>query len=1171
MKSEYRDRETVGIDREARWSCGSRTSAPERTRLRRCARRAAHLAAAVVALLAVLAAPAVAAEAWWQLSSTSRPAILQPGTEALIVVQATNVGDASVNAAISPVTLSDKLPAGLVATSVVGSAGSSTEFPGSPRGEVHCLGVPAVSCTWAGPEHLQPYEVIEMFVTVRVEPGSVAAATTAAVSGGDSYSCAKATAGTGRYTSSGCRVSQESEAHVGNDEGAEGAQVGADTNARPIRIGPESTPFEIERFGLTAESEGGTPATQAGSHPFQLTTDLALNQPAERSVGEEGTRPTQPPGLAKDVRIDLPPGLVGNARALPACTEAQFAKTLSGNVNLCPDDSAVGVASLDVEARLEFNLKKPTNYVVPVFNIVPAPGEPARFGFEVEKVAVLIDTAVKTGNDYGVVAKISNISQLAAFVSSTVSLWGVPGDPRHDTARGWDCVAGGFWAEEAGLPSCREQNDAAPVPFLSLPSACGGPLDATAQIDSWEDPIPRAPDHTEMAGLTGCNRLAFAPSLSAQPEVRSSSTPTGLLADVHMSQEGSDDPTGLADADVRTTTVTLPEGVSLNPSGADGLEACTEAQIGFEGPAPETGVALFGEGLASPFCPSASKIASVQIRTPLLQNPLKGAIYLATQFSNPFNSLVAMYLVAEDPVSGVRVNLPGSVALNGVTGRVEASFTNTPQLPFEDLEVNFFGGERAPLATPQRCGSYVTTASFVPWSGNSPVAAASSFTIDQGPNGKPCPTVLPFSPTVSAGADNNLAAAFSPFRVSVSREDGDQRIQVVSLRMPPGFAGQLAAVKLCPEAQANAGTCGPESLIGHAVVSVGVGDAPFTVAGGAVYITQSYAGAPYGLSITSPAKAGPFDLGSGVCDCVIVRARINVDPHTAQVTIATDPSGPYSIPHILDGIPLEIRHISVAIDRQAFAFNPSSCQPLSIDGTISSAEEGTSPAAVPFQVSDCANLRFAPKLSVSTVSHTSKADGASLTAKIAYPSGSEGSEANIAKVKVDLPKDLPDRLSTLHKACVAAVFEANPANCSREAVVGHATVRTPVLPVPLTGPAYFVSHGGQAFPSLTMVLQGYGITIDLVGATDIKKGVTSTTFRAVPDVPFSTFELTLPQGKNSALAAYGNLCATKLMMPTAFVAQNGAELHQSIHVAVDGCGSSRKNKQRRKSTATKKG
>ncbi|HTA15887.1 MAG TPA: hypothetical protein VK781_13610 [Solirubrobacteraceae bacterium] len=384
----------------------------------------------------------------------------------------------------------------------------------------------------------------------------------------------------------------------------------------------------------------------------------------------------------------------------------------------------------------------------------------------------------------------------------------------------------------------------------------------------------------------------------------------------------------------------------------------------------------------------------------------------------------------------------------------------------------------------------------------------------------------------------------------MSREDGNQSLQAISLHMPPGLSGLLAGVKLCPEVQANTGTCGPDSQIGETIVSVGLGSSPFSVTGGKVFITEGYEGAPYGLSIVNPAKAGPFDLG-----VVVVRAKIEVDPTTAQLTITSDDSGPYKIPTVLDGIPLQIKHVNVTINRPSFTFNPTNCDPLQITGSLSSTEGATSSLSVPLQVTNCAVLGFKPAFSVSTNGKTSRATGASLHVKLVYPKAPFGSQANVKSVKVDLPKQLPSQLKTLQRACPDSTFDRNPANCGAESRIGTAKATTPLLPVALSGPVYFVSHANLKFPELVIVLSGYGTTVQLHAETFISKaGVTSSTFRTIPDVPVGTFELTLPQGKFPALAAPGNnLCKTTLKMPTAFTAQNGAVIKQNTPISVTGC------------------
>ncbi len=1101
------------------------------------------------------AAGAEAAAPWWHLSSRLQPQNISPGGEGTLVVDALNIGDGQT---AGQATLSDVLPAGF---SVVAEAGRpeigfySFVFgrgkPASDMGpnsassafrEAHLCGVSGqrVSCATpteeqisefhlpgilSGLGELNPYENIEFRVRVKAPavPGSYA--DKAEVQGG-------------------------------------GAQTLALNRVIPVNSTPPS--FGVEELSMAPEEEGGEVDTQAGSHPFQLTTTLTFNQTDE---------PLRPRGLPRNLQFKLPAGLVGNATALPQCSELDFQHITEGDLNLCPNNTAVGVASVTIDEPENLQL---VTFPIPLFNLVPTHGEPARFGFELAGGPVTIDTSVRTGSDYGVTVSVSNITELATFLSSTVTFWGVPGDRSHNSSRGWGCLVGGKWGEETGL-ECENSTQPKPPPFLTLPTECTSTFEPSVEGESW--PTKAAPDGYRFGpftsvlkdrfertlGITGCNQLAFDPSIEIKPDVQSGSTPTGLTANVHVPQEVNENAAGLASSNVRDIQVTLPEGVGLNPAAAGGLEACSEAQIGFLG--SFGGGLQFGSSLPSPSCPDGSKIATAKVTSPLLPNPLEGAVYLASQNANPFGSLVAMYLVVRDPVSGVLVVLPGEVSLNQSSGRVTATFANNPPLPFEDAQLHFFGGSRAPLSTPSRCGTYTTQASFTPWSGNPPVGSSSSFQITTGPNGGGCPgATLPFSPSLAAGTTNIQAGAFTPLTTTISREDGNQNIRSVSLRTPPGFSGVISSVTPCAEAQANAGSCGGESLIGHTIVSVGLGGEPFSVTGGQVFLTGPYKGAPFGLSIVNPAKAGPFDLGQ-----VVVRAKLEIDKRTAQAIVTTDSEGPFAIPQILDGIPLQIKHVNVTIDRPGFAFNPTNCSPLSLTGSIQGGEGQSAPVAVPFQVTNCASLKFTPKFTVSTSAKTSKQQGASLTAKLTYPKGPQGAQANIAKVKVSLPKQLPSRLTTLQKACVASVFEANPAACPPQSIIGRAKVVTPLLPVPLSGPAYFVSHGNEAFPNLTIILQGDGVTVELVGDTLIRNGVTTSTFKATPDTPFSSFELTLPQGPYSALAANVNLCQNqkKLVMPTELQAQDGALVKQSTKIAVQGCPKHKKAKAKRKRKKSK--
>jgi hypothetical protein len=1028
-----------------------------------------------------------------------------------ITVTAANLGDAPTS---GETTIVDTLPAGVEALVAEGISGLSFTSNGTPL-TCSVESPHTVKCTSTAP--LPPYALIEVNIGVAVGKG----------------------ASTG----------EENEVSVSG-----GGAPSVPPLARPITVSEQPTPFGVQDYELTAEEEGGGVDSQAGSHPFQVTGTLTLEQTA---AGE-------PAQLPKDLIGELPPGLIGNPTVFTKCTISQFFN------QTCVPQSVLGVAMITIkEPTLFASGNHIGTFTLPIVNLEPSGGEAARFGFLLPGIApVFLDATVRTGGDYGVTLGSTDISQIAGFLGFHLTFWGVPGDPRHQLSRG------GGPLEESEAP-----------PFLAMPTSCTTPLKTSIVGDSWAQAGTFHEYQGEpIAPLDGCNRLLFSPEITVTPDGTAASSPSGLKVDVHVPQTSILSAKGLAESAVKNVTVALPEGVMINPSGGDGLQACSEGLVGFTGftkyePGSET--ATFTSKLPERlepglnFCASASKIATVNISSPLLPatQHLEGAVYLATQNENPFGSLIAMYIVAEDPVSKTLVKLPGETRLTG-SGQIITTFKNTPELAFEDAELHFFGGERAPLSTPAHCGAYTTNALFTPWAAEpsdeaqADVSSSSTFNITSGPNGSACPgSSLPFSPSFTGGTTNINAGSFSSLVTTIGREDGNQNLQSVQLHMPLGLSGILTGVKLCGEQQANEGTCGPESEIGETTVSAGVGSDPVTVKGGKVYITEAYAGAPFGLSIVNPVKAGPFDLEhdtspsdpgyTPACDCVVVRAKIEVNPSTAQLTVTTDSSGAHAIPHIIDGIPAQIKHVNVTINRPNFIFNPTNCAPASITGTITSDEGASEALTEPFQATNCKDLKFAPKFTVATSGKTSKADGASLTVKLAYPAPFTN-YANIAKVKVDLPKQLPSRLTTLQKACLAAVFEANPANCPAASIVGHAKAITPLLPVPLEGNAYFVSHGNEAFPSLTMVLKGYGVTIDLVGSTFIKKGITSSTFKAVPDQPVTSFELTLPEGKYSALAANANLCKSKLAMPTAFVAQNGAEIHETTKIGVTGCPKAKK-------------
>jgi uncharacterized repeat protein (TIGR01451 family) len=1053
-------------------------------------------------IVAVGASPALASapSPAWRISSLSEPTNFAPGSSGnLYAVSVTNTGGAVANeSGAQPITVTDTLPPGLTATAI-----SAVDQDRQGVASLTCE-LPSVTCTDASPVRLE--DVLTVYVTVTVASSAKSIEIDqASVSGG-------------------------------------GAPSAATSEATNVSFQPAG--FGVQSFTASANNADGSVDTRAGDHPYSATATFALN------TVNVGNNQIAPAGNLRDTAVDLPAGFIGDPLAVPRCPRGlRFIppgiEPLRSPASLCPPESQVGSAtvfSANGAGPVPFP-RGPSSFQVPVYNLVPDAGEPAAFGFQVETGVAYLVGRVRSDGDYRITVVSSDVTEAVPVIGVSVTLWGVPGDPLHNAQREYFCQEAARCSSSPPPPF-----NGVVKPFLTNPTDCAeqasvAPI-TTFEADSWQSSgalISPAP--AVSPAVTGCGALAFGPSLAVVPDTTQADAPAGLGVDLQVPQ--TDSPNTLATSELKDATVTLPAGVSVSPSAADGLQACSDTQIALSSPEPGA-------------CPPASQIATVQVATPLLSSPLEGQVFVGQPLCGPCTdadaadgNLFRLFLQVQG--SGVVVKLPGTVSANPGTGRLTATFKNNPQLPFSDLKLQFKGGPRAPLATPQTCGTFTTTSDLAPWSApETPDATpSSSFGVDWNGSGGACPASPPFAPSFTAGTVVPKAGGYSPLTVTLARSDREQDLSQVQLHMPPGLLGTLSSVPLCTEPQAALGTCSQASRIGTTTVAAGPGSDPFYLSG-PVYLTGPYNGAPFGLSVAVPAVAGPFNLGR-----VVVRAAITIDPHTAAVTVTSG-----ALPQIIDGVPVRLRTVNVTVDRPGFIFNPTNCSAQTITATIGSAQGATDPVSSPFAVGGCASLPFKPKFTASTQAKTSKANGASLDVKVAYPAG----QANIRSVKVDLPKQFPSRLTTLQKACVAAVFQANPASCPAASVVGIARAVTPVLPVTLTGPAYLVSHGGAAFPDLVVVLQGDGVRVDLTGETLIKKGITTSTFKTVPDVPVSSFELYLPEGKYSILganlpaSAKYSLCGQTLAMPTTITGQNGAVLKQTTKIAVTGCPKAKKKK-----------
>jgi hypothetical protein len=876
------------------------------------------------------------------------------------------------------------------------------------------------------------------------------------------------------------------------------------TTIGPFTYSEPEEPKEAEE-----KSEGFTKA--GGRVPFGIT---------DFKVKTEGSLPTEKPEgkPVTHIRTDVAAGLATNPTAPGKCTKAQFGTEEAApglfKPPTCPANSIIGNNKATIYAEGSDVPLEGT-----VYNLEPEEGHASEFGVALNAAplgaaGLFAHTLIKGSVEWGKGSALS-----PQYIGT-----GTNAGDYHDYFEIEVSPALPLISSRLTFIGNENQGTKKPDNFITNATSCPGNLTTTLRLEGEggvsAEPKSYAPKHVT---LEDCNAVPFEPGFALTPATPVSDQGDGFTAEGTVNQEPT---SATSNSEVKTITVQLPEGMTLNPSAASELGDCTPAQARIH--SPEAGVS----------CPASSKIGTVDLEVPTLPaGSLTGTLYLGGPESGSITGPpYTMYVDAESARYGVSVRLKGEVFPNEATGQLTTVFDELPEQPFTSAILHFNGGALAPVANPLACSTAAATALFTPYSGTGTLARADALSFSG------CTNPLALAPGQSTSVSNPNGGAGTAFTFNLERPEGDQYLSQLTTTLPKGLAGAVPAVEQCPEPQASQGACPAGSQIGTATVLAGSGT-PYSFSG-PVYFTGPYNNAPFGLSIAVPAVAGPFNLGT-----VITRASINVRQDTGQVVVTT------TLPRIVKGVPIRIRKITVAVTKAGFMRNPTNCAALSTVSSVTgyvpgSSESATVAASSPFQAANCGSLAFKPAFTATSGAKVSKVNGASLETTIKMPSG----DSNIKSVLVQLPKQLVSRLTTLNKACLAANFETNPYSCPAGSYVGGVTATTPLLPGTLTGPAVLVSHGGEAFPDLDLILNGSGVRVILVGHTKITKGITTTNFSETPDVPVNSITVKLPVGSHSAVTNYGELCPQPLVMPTTITGWNGTPFKQNTIIKVTGCG-----------------
>jgi hypothetical protein len=910
--------------------------------------------------------------------------------------------------------------------------------------------------------------------------------------------------------------------------------------------------FGIADFETSFSEADGSPDTRAGSHPFAMDTFFEVNRHLAEKDGE--AVPFVDGGDIRDLIVEQARGLIGDATAVPPCSTLDFA-TIVINEPSCPDNTAVGVTAVMIA-------DPSTPIPAAVYNLAPPPGVPVRLGFVVSETPVTIDIGLKPEPDYNVSGGPLNAPQPLTVFGAGLQLWGYPADPRHDFARG-HCAFSAFPAEKSEYfregriqledHGCERPAEGAPErPLLTLPRTCA-PLRTAYRMTSWAQPPETDSGQVPTGPFGGCEGLEFDPSISSRATASDAAAGSGLDFELSFEDpadhtDGLTEPQGIAASDMKRIEVALPAGMTADPSLAEGLEVCTPADLARETLASEPGSG----------CPNGAKIGAVSVKTPLLGEEVKGNVFIAEPddpatttpgAENPFDSLLAFYIVLKNARNGVLVKVPAEVAPDPRSGQLVTTVDDTPQIPFSRFSFHFREGVRPPLIAPPACGAYATTARITPWARpGETITREATFRIDRGVGGGPCPSGgLAFAPGFEAGTANNAAGRYSPFGMRITRGDGEADLSRLSAVLPPGVLGKLAGVPYCPEAaialaKAKTGlaersrpSCPAASEIGTTLAGAGAGSA-LTYVPGSLYLAGPVAGDPLSVVAITPAVAGPFDAGT-----VVVREALRLNPVTGEVEVDGAHSDP--IPHILRGIPLNLRDLRVSVDRPEFTLNATGCEEEQTRATLWSAGSIFSPAGeaptallARYQAADCAALGFKPGLGLKLRGGTRRGRFPALKAVVTPRPG----DANFSRAVVTLPHSAFLEQGHFGTICTRVQFAAGAGEgsaCPAGSVYGHVRAWSPLLAEPLEGPV-FLRSSSHNLPDAVFALHGL-VDIDLASRIDSKHGGIRSTFEAIPDAPVSRFILEMRGGRKGLIVNSTDLCSGTHRAKARLAGQNG--------------------------------